>query len=44
VKNSISTLVDITKMVIIGSITVLLATGVGIALMAILAAQKVSHV
>ena len=43
-KKSINTLVDITKMVIIGSITVLLATGFGVALMAVLAAQKVSHV
>jgi hypothetical protein len=42
VKESIETLVDIVKMVIIGSLVVVLATGVGIALFAVVAAQKIN--
>jgi hypothetical protein len=42
VKESIETLVDIVKMVIIGSLVVVLATGVGIALFAVVAAQKLN--
>ena len=42
VKNSVSVLVDVTKMVIIGSLVVVLATGVGLALLAVVTAQKIS--
>jgi hypothetical protein len=42
VKESIETLVDIVKMVLIGSLVVVLATGVGIALFAVVAAQKIN--
>jgi hypothetical protein len=42
VKESIETLVDIVKMVLIGSLVVVLATGVGIALFAVVAAQKLN--
>ena len=38
---TINTLVDVTKMVLIGSLVVVLATGVGIALFAVVAAQSV---
>lgn len=41
-KESIETLVDIVKMVLIGSLVVVLATGVGIALFAVVAAQKIN--
>ena len=41
-KESIETLVDIVKMVLIGSLVVVLATGVGIALFAVVAAQKLN--
>ena len=41
-KQSVSVLVDVTKMVIIGSLVVVLATGVGIALFAVVAAQKLN--
>ena len=42
VKNSVSVLVDVTKMVIIGSLAVVLATGVGLALLAVVTAQKLN--
>jgi hypothetical protein len=42
VKQSISVLADITKMVIIGSLAVVLATGVGLTLLAVVTAQKLN--
>ena len=41
-KESIETLVDIVKMVLIGSLVVVLATGVGLTLLAVVTAQKLN--